>query len=85
MNRHEAATIVFSILAALPPAVAQGPAPNASLGASAVAPSQEGTKPPIRANRDAAKDADARRCLEFPTNLQVIMCAEKYLPHKRNA
>jgi len=34
---------------------------------------------------DAATDADARLCLEFPTNLQVIMCAEKYRPHKRNA
>jgi hypothetical protein len=85
MNRRETTAIVFSILAALPPAVAQSPAPNASPSASAVAPSQERSKPPIRANRDAAMDADARHCLEFPTNLQVIICAEKYRPHKRNA
>jgi hypothetical protein len=85
MNRRETTVIVFSILAAIPAAVAQSPAPDASPSASAVAPSQEGTKPPTRANRHAAMDADARLCLEFPTNFQVILCAEKYLPHKRNA
>jgi hypothetical protein len=85
MNPKETAVVVFAILAALPPAVAQSPSPNASPGASAVAPSQDGTMPPIRASRDATTDADARLCLEFPTNLQVIMCAEKYRPHKRNA
>ena len=26
--------------------------------------------------------ADARICLEFPTNLEVIRCAEKYRWHK---
>ena len=82
---HRATTIVvFSILAALPPAVAQSPAPNAS-GASAIAPSQDGTRLLIRENRDAATDADARLCLEYPTNLQVIVCAEKYRTHKRRA
>lgn len=85
MNRKETTAILFSILAVLPVAVAQSPAPDASPGASAVAPSQEGMKPPIRANRHAAMDADARLCLEFPTNFQVILCAEKYLPRKRNA
>jgi hypothetical protein len=85
MKPRATAAVVFSILAALPPAVAQSPPPNASPGASAVAPSQDGTSLPIRASNDAATDADARLCLEFPTNLQVIMCAEKYRPHKRNA
>ena len=85
MNARETAAVVLSILAALPPAVAQSPPPNATPDASAVVPSQDGTKPPIRASRDAATDADARLCLEFPTNLQVIMCAEKYRSHKRNA
>jgi hypothetical protein len=28
---------------------------------------------------------DPRVCLEFPTSAQVIMCAEKYRPHKRQA
>ncbi len=83
MNRRETGAVVFSILAALPPAVAQSPTPSASPGASAVVPSQEETK--LRARRDAATDADARLCLEYPTNLQVILCAEKYRSRKRNA
>jgi hypothetical protein len=85
MISRETAAVVFSILAALPLAVAQSPPPNASPGVSAVAPSRDGMRPPIGASHDAATDADARLCLEFPTNLQVIMCAEKYRPHKRNA
>jgi len=83
MSPKATIVVAFSILAALPGAVAQSPAPNA--GASAVAPAQEGTVPLIRENRDAATDADARLCLEFPTNRQVIVCAEKYRTHKRNA
>jgi hypothetical protein len=84
MNPRETAAVVFAILAALPPAVAQSPPPNDSPGASAAALTPDGSKLPIRASRDAATDADARLCLEFPTNLQVIMCAEKYRPRKRN-
>ena len=86
MNPREATAVVFSIvLVAVPPAAAQSPAPNAGSGASAGAPPQGETKPPTRANRDAPTDADARLCLELPTNLEVIACAEKYRPHKRNA
>jgi guanyl-specific ribonuclease Sa len=85
MNRRLAATLVFSFLATLATAVAQSPTPNTSPSTSAVAPSQEGTNPPVSANRDEAMDADARHCLELPTNLQIIVCAEKYLPHKRRA
>ena len=29
--------------------------------------------------------ADPRVCLEFPTNAQVIACAERYRPHRRRA
>ena len=36
------------------------------------------------ANRDAAMGVDARRCLEFSTNLEIIKCAEKYLQRRRN-
>jgi hypothetical protein len=31
----------------------------------------------------AATDADARACLDLPTNAEIIRCAEKYLPRKR--
>lgn len=84
MNRIETAALVILALAALAPAVAQSPLPNASPGASAIAPSDqtmEATTATVRSNRDAV--ADARICLEFPTNLQIIKCAEKYRPHKR--
>lgn len=85
MKSPQAAALVFAVLAALPPALAQRPAPNANHGASAAAQAQEETTRQNRATRDRARDADARRCLEFPTNLQVIMCAEKYLPQRRHA
>ena len=83
MYRRVAATLVFSFLATLATAIAQSPTLSTNPSASAVAPPQQ--NPPVRANRDAAMDADARHCLEFPTNLQIIVCAEKYLAHKRRA
>lgn len=85
MNRREISAFVLSVFAVLPQAVAQSPSPNASPRAPAVAPPQAEAKPPIRANRDAFVEADARHCLELPTNAEVIACAEKYRPHKRNS
>jgi hypothetical protein len=32
------------------------------------------------AARTGGRYADARHCLDFATNAQVIVCAEKYLP-----
>jgi hypothetical protein len=85
MNRRVIATIAFSFLATFATAIAQSPAPNNSPAGSAAAPPQEGTNQPVRTNRNAILDADARHCLEFPTSLQIIVCAEKYLPNKRRA
>jgi hypothetical protein len=59
--------------------------PNGNAGPSAVAPPHDLTKPSMRANPSAWPDADARACLEFATNPEVITCAERYRPHKRNA
>lgn len=86
MNCRQICVVAFAMLAALPLAIAQTPALEASPAASPVALSQEGARLPVRVNRDAAADvhADARLCLEFTTNLEVIACAEKYRPHKRN-
>ena len=84
MNRIQTAAFVILALAALAPAVAQTPLPNTSQGASAIAPpdqTTEATTATVRSNRDAG--ADARICLELPTNLQIIKCAEKYRPHRR--
>lgn len=83
MRRLTIATIVFLIAAALPPASAQSPAPSPAPNATPEMRAPERAKPPARTRADA-KDADARRCLEFPNDPQIIMCAEKFLPRKRN-
>ena len=85
MSRLAIAATVFLTVAVLPPVVAQSPAPSDGSGASPAAQTQEKAKPPARSDHDARKDADARRCLEFPTDPQVIMCAEKYLSNKRKS
>jgi hypothetical protein len=85
MNPRETTVLAFWFLAAISPVAAQSPAPGPSPGpSSAVAPSKEATKAPVRANRSVGPDADARGCLEFATNLEIILCAEKYLPRRRD-
>jgi hypothetical protein len=58
------------------------PAAAAAQGQKAVteaAPAVAAKSPrAAHAKRRAWTRADARVCLEFPTNLQVIRCAEKY-------
>jgi hypothetical protein len=65
--------VLASVLATLPFASAQD---AASRGAAA------DTSPSREARRAAD---DPRVCLDFPTNLQVIACAEKYRPPRRRA
>ena len=84
MSRSETIAVAFSLLAAFSSAGAQSPRPSASAPAPAATPAQKEAASPIRADRDVATTADARRCLEFPTNLEVIKCAEKYLQRRRN-
>jgi hypothetical protein len=58
---------------------AVAPAPKAAAPITTAAPpAAEPGKPAKRAARRAPSHADARVCLEFQTNLQVIKCAEKY-------
>jgi hypothetical protein len=61
--------------AAPPPAASAAPVPPTP------APKLE-QKPPVRAARVSIVDADARNCLEFSRNQEIIKCAEKYL-HRR--
>lgn len=84
MNRSVTMAFVLTVLGASPHVIAQNPAPDAGAAAPVIAPSQERARPPVEARRDAAVNADARRCLEFPTNLEVIKCAERYFQRKRN-
>ena len=82
MNRRVTTALVFSACTASTVTIAQGPAPNASSGKPEIAPTAEVVRAPVRASREATWDSDARRCLEFPTNPQIIRCAEKYLPRR---
>jgi hypothetical protein len=62
-------------------AAAQGPAANNAPAATIAPPAASAPPPPTDPRRDA--HADARKCLEFPTELQVIACAEKYRPARK--
>ena len=84
MKRLVAAMAVGAILTAIylagAVAQAQKDAPAAAAApalAAPAAPAAEKRAAP-RATRGSWTRADARVCLEFPTNLQIIKCAEKY-------
>lgn len=60
-------------------APAQKSAPPAAPAMAAAAPALDvKAQPMTRASRRVPSAADARVCLEFPTNLQIIKCADKY-------
>jgi len=84
MNLGAITPLVFSILAAFPSALAQTSPPNANMGVPIAVPPQTASKPAVQENRDAAAGTDARQCLDRPTNLEVIKCAEPFRPRKRN-
>ena len=60
------------------PAVAAPPAAAAATPVVGAAPTPAAKRRAPRTRHRAPSNADARVCLEFPTNLQVIACAEKY-------
>jgi hypothetical protein len=57
------------------------PAATATPAARAALPAVSAPPPSTDHRRDA--HADARVCLEFPTELQIIACAEKYRPARK--
>jgi hypothetical protein len=71
------------LLLACSSAIAEAQAPNTTAPVAAATPlAVSAPPPPSDRPRDAAH-ADARVCLEFPTALQVIACAEKYRPARK--
>jgi hypothetical protein len=64
--------------------IAEAQAPNTAAPVAAATPPAVSAPPPPPSDRprDAAHP-DARVCLEFPTELQVIACAEKYRPARK--
>jgi len=84
MNRFVAAMACAVIVAVVypPAAVAQvtkaPPAATSPAAAPAPAPMPAASRAGTQATKRTWTRADARVCLEFPTNLQIIRCAEKY-------
>jgi hypothetical protein len=81
MNSNAVAIASVAIVAALPlsPAIAEPQPPNTAAD-SALAGQPEGPKKALtrKEARALKANADARLCLEFPTERMVIMCTEKY-------
>ena len=78
MKRIVAALAIGAILAALPLESARAQAAPGAPAVAVPAPPVAEKRTESRATRLASTRADARVCLEFPTNLQIIKCAEKY-------
>ena len=69
-----AVLLTAGVCAQTAPAPSTPPAPAVVAPAPTPAPAQ----PAPRVKSRTPNRADARVCLEFPTNLQVIQCSEKY-------
>jgi hypothetical protein len=80
MKRILAAATGIALFAVLSsaglPALAQNADPAAKAGNTA--PASTPVKAAPRAKHRTWTWADARVCLEFPTNAQIIKCSEKY-------
>jgi hypothetical protein len=64
-------------------ALAQGQTANSAPPPAAAAEPPAMSAPPPSTDRRRDAHADARLCLEFPSALQVIACAEKYRPARK--
>lgn len=82
MKLSAAPLALVGLFIACPLAFGQGQAPNAKpiagAAASPATPAPSAARPASTERRRPTQHADARVCLEFPTELQVITCAEKY-------
>lgn len=86
MNLNTVAIALVAIAAMLPlsAAIAQTPPASAAAETAAIMQAEAPKKPLTRKEARALKEkADARLCLEFPTQLMVVKCAEKYRLNKR--
>ena len=78
-------TVALSVLVTLTCVNGRAQTQNAAPAATpppaapaAAAPPMNNEKRPAPRTKRASERADARVCLEFPNNLQIIKCAEKY-------
>jgi len=86
MNLNSLAIALIAIAATLPvsAAIAQTTTPSVAAGSAAAGQPEAPKKPLTRKEARALEEkADARLCLEFPTRLMVVKCADKYRLSKR--
>jgi hypothetical protein len=85
MNLNNVAVALAAIAATFPLSVATAQTPlSAAAETTAVMQAEAQKKPLTRKEARALQEkADARLCLEFPTRLMVVKCAEKYRLNKR--
>ncbi|HZI83470.1 MAG TPA: hypothetical protein VFF44_06120 [Casimicrobiaceae bacterium] len=76
MKPTTAAAIIAASAFLVTAASAQAPSPAPAAPAAAAASTP--AKAPPRPKSGSGAPADARVCLEFSNNMQVIQCAEKY-------
>jgi hypothetical protein len=74
--------VLAGLFLACSSAIAEAQAPNTAAPVAAATPPAV-SAPPAPTDRRRDAHADARVCLEFPTELQVIACAEKYRPARK--
>jgi len=72
-------------LAAFPCVQAQNPPQSPNVDPARMAPAEKPADAALAIDRPPYTSPDPRVCLEFQTTAQVIMCAEKYRPRKRQA
>ncbi len=81
--------VIVGCMAAAATAWAQAPAPGAAATATADAPKPAAAyrfvEPRVIADYPLPSKADPRVCLEFPTQQQIIACANRYLPRRKSA
>ena len=84
MNSNVLAVAFVAIAAALPLSAATAQTAQPGVAADTAVSPEEPKKPTSRKEaRERKANADARLCLEFPTNLMIHKCAEKYRLDKR--
>ena len=82
MHRIAIAPLVLVVMATCAPVLAQSAPVTGTFGAIATSASAA----PMQATDDGPPSRhDPRVCLEFPTNAQILACAEKFRSHKRRA
>lgn len=68
-----------AVFAMLSSATVLGQTQSVQPGVTGAAPQDGDTKPASRKGKRSRANVDARHCLQFATNFEIIKCAEKYL------